>query len=50
MLTLAAFLIGLWLLAVITSVTLGGMIHLLLVAAVVMALVHIIEGTNPLDA
>jgi hypothetical protein len=50
MLTLAALLVGLWLLGLIASVTLGGYIHLLLVVAVVMALVRIIEGEPQLRA
>ena len=50
MLTIAALLVGLWLLGLILSMTFGGFIHLLLVVAVVMALVRIIEGENPLQA
>ena len=50
MLTVAALLVGLWLLGLVLSFTLGGFIHLLLVVAVVMALVRIIEGENPLQA
>lgn len=44
MLTLAALLVGLWLLGMITSFTLGGMIHVVLVVAVVLAMVRIVEG------
>lgn len=50
MLTVAALLLGLWFLGVVLSFTMGGFIHLLLVVAVVMALVRIIEGENPLQA
>ena len=50
MLTIAALLIGLWFFALMMSFTLGGFIHLLLVVAVVMALVRVIEGENPLQA
>lgn len=50
MLTLASVLVGVWFLALMASYTLGGFIHLLLVVAVVMALVRIIEGENPLTA
>ncbi len=50
MLTFAAALVGLWFLGLVTSVTLGGFIHLLLVVAVVTAMVRIIEGGNPLEA
>jgi len=42
MLTIAAFLIGLWFLGLMLSVTLGGMIHLLFVAGLVLALTKII--------
>ena len=48
MLTISALLLGLWFAGVVFSVTLGGFIHLLLIVAVVMALVRIIEGDNPL--
>lgn len=50
MLTVAAFLVGLWFASVMLSITLGGFIHLLLIAAIVMALVRIIEGEHPLAA
>jgi hypothetical protein len=48
MLTVAALLVGLWFAGLVLSFTMGGFIHLLLVVAVVMALVRIIEGENPL--
>ena len=50
MLTIASFLVGVWFLALLFSYTLGGFIHLLLVVAIVMALVRILEGENPLRA
>lgn len=50
MLTLAALLVGLWFLALMLTYTLGGFIHLLLIAAVIIALVRAIEGENPLRA
>lgn len=43
MLTFASFLVGLWFLALMTSYTLGGLIHLILVVAVVIALFRILE-------
>ena len=46
--TLIIVLIVLWLLGVVTSYTLGGFIHILLVIAVVMFLIRIIQGRNPL--
>ena len=50
MLTFASLLVGLWFFALMMSYTLGGFIHLLLIAAIVVALVRIIEGENPLRA
>jgi len=44
LLTIAVILFGLWLLGVVTSYTLGGLIHILLVAAIVTVLVRIIRG------
>ena len=40
-------LVVLWLLGVATSYTAGGLIHLLLVIAVVVMLVRIIQGRRP---
>jgi len=42
--TLALVLIVLWLLGVVTSYTIGGLIHLLLIVAVVMLLLRVIQG------
>jgi len=42
--TIAAVLVILWLLGVITSYTMGGFIHILLVIAVIAVLVKIITG------
>ena len=42
--TLAVVLLVLWLLGLITSSTMGGFIHILLVVAVVMVLVRLIQG------
>ncbi|GMV23436.1 MAG: hypothetical protein AMXMBFR57_33850 [Acidimicrobiia bacterium] len=47
MLTLFFVLVVLWLLGVVTSYTLGGLIHLLLVVAIIVMLVRIIQGRNP---
>ena len=46
--TLAVILIVLWLLGVVTSFTLGGFIHILLVVAVIMILVRLIRGQKVL--
>lgn len=42
--TIAIVLIVLWLLGIVTSYTVGGFIHILLVIAVVMILVRLIRG------
>jgi hypothetical protein len=42
--TIAVVLLALWLLGLVTSYTMGGLIHLLLVIAVVMVLVNLIQG------
>lgn len=47
--TIAAILIILWLLGLVTSYTVGGFIHILLVIAVIMILLRLIRGENPLS-
>ena len=47
LMTLVIILIVLWLLGVVSSYTMGGLIHALLVIAVVVVLVRIIRGRNP---
>lgn len=42
--TIAVVLIVLWLLGLVTSYTLGGFIHVLLVIAIVVVLVRVIQG------
>ncbi len=42
--TIAVILIILWLLGFVTSYTMGGFIHILLVIAVVMILLRLIQG------
>jgi len=42
--TIAAVVIVLWLLGMITSYTMGGFIHILLIIAVIVVLVRIIRG------
>lgn len=46
--TIAVILLVLWLLGLVTSYTLGGFVHLLLVVAVIMVLVRLIQGKNPI--
>jgi hypothetical protein len=46
--TIAVILIILWALGEVTAMTLGGFIHILLVIAVIMILVRLIQGKNPM--
>jgi hypothetical protein len=46
--TIAVVLLILWLLGLVTSYTLGGFIHILLVIAIVVVLLRVISGRNPL--
>ncbi len=46
--TLAVVLVVLWLLGLVTSYTMGGFIHILLVIAVIMILVNLISGRRSL--
>lgn len=46
--TIAVILLILWLLGFVTSYTLGGFTHLLLVIAVIMVLIRLIRGENPI--
>jgi hypothetical protein len=46
--TIALVLLILWGLGLVSSFTMGGFIHILLVAAVVLVLVRIIQGRRPL--
>lgn len=45
--TIAIILIVLWLLGMVSSYTLGGFVHILLVLAVIAVLVRLIQGRNP---
>lgn len=46
--TLLVVLVVLWLLGMVTSYTMGGFIHILLVVAVAVLLIRIIQGRRPL--
>jgi hypothetical protein len=46
--TIAVILIIFWLLGLVSSYTMGGFIHLLLVVAVVVILVRVVQGRRPL--
>ncbi len=44
----ATILIVLWILGLVTSYTMGGFIHILLVLAIITVLVRVIQGRRPL--
>jgi asparagine N-glycosylation enzyme membrane subunit Stt3 len=46
--TILVVLIVLWLLGMVSSYTLGGFIHILLVLAVAVILIRVIQGRNPI--
>jgi hypothetical protein len=46
--TIAVVLIILWLLGLVTSYTMGGLIHVLLVIAIIMVLLNVISGRRPM--
>ena len=47
--TIAVVLLLLWLLGLVSSYTMGGFIHILLVIAIVMVLVNLISGRRRLN-
>jgi hypothetical protein len=47
LMTIAIVLLVLWLLGIVTAYTMGGLIHILLVVAVVVVLVRVIQGRSP---
>jgi hypothetical protein len=46
--TICVVLIVLWLLGMVSSYTMGGLIHILLVIAIIVVLVRVIQGRKPL--
>jgi hypothetical protein len=46
--TIVVVLVILWLLGLVSSYTMGGFIHILLVIAIVVVLVRVIQGRKPL--
>lgn len=46
--TIAIILLVLWVLGLVTSSTLGGFIHILLVAAIIVVLIRLIQGRRVL--
>jgi Family of unknown function (DUF5670) len=45
--TIAVLLLILWLLGMLSSYTLGGFIHILLVLAIITVLIRVIQGRSP---
>jgi hypothetical protein len=45
--TIFVILLILWLLGMVSSYTMGGFIHILLVVAIVVVLIRVIQGRNP---
>lgn len=48
LMTLGIVLLILWLLGLVTSYTLGGFIHILLLLAIIVILVRVIQGRRPI--
>ena len=46
--TIAVILVVLWLLGLVTSYTMGGFIHILLVVAIIVVLLNVIRGRKPI--
>ena len=46
--TIAVILIILWLAGLVSSYTMGGLVHILLVIAVVVILIRVLQGRRPL--
>lgn len=46
--TIAVILLILWALGLVTSYTIGGFIHILLVVAIIVVLIRIIQGRRPI--
>jgi hypothetical protein len=46
--TILVLLLVLWLLGMVTSYTVGGFIHILLIVAIAMVLIRVIQGRRPI--
>ena len=46
--TIAVILVVLWLLGLVSSFTMGGLVHVLLVIAIVVVLLRVISGRSPI--
>ena len=47
--TIAVALLLLWALGLVSSTTMGGFIHVLLLAAIVLVLVRVVQGRRPIE-
>ena len=47
LMTILVILLVLWVLGMVSSYTLGGFIHLLLILAIAVILIRVIQGRNP---
>jgi hypothetical protein len=47
--TLIIVLLIMWVLGLVTSYTFGGLVHILLVVAIIIVLLRVIQGRNPLQ-
>ena len=47
--TIATLLVILWVFGLVTSYTIGGFVHVLIVVAIIMFLIRIIRGQNPIS-
>jgi hypothetical protein len=45
--TIAVLLVVMWMLGMVSSYTLGGFLHLLLLLAIIVVLINIIQGRRP---
>jgi len=48
--TIAVILVVMWLLGMVTTYTLGGFIHVLLILAIIAVLVRVIQGESPVTS
>jgi hypothetical protein len=46
--TIVVILLVLWALGLVTSYTMGGMIHILLVVAIIIIVINLLQGRRPL--
>lgn len=47
--TIATILLVLWAIGLVSSYTIGGFIHILLVLAIITILIRLIQGRNPIN-